>query len=65
MQRLELGTVDARFSVRGAQDPDSRLVLVAVDDKTSRAPGSERHRDYSRGQTTPACWIGFERTAPP
>ena len=34
VQRLELGTVDARFSVRGAQDPDSRLVLIAVDDKT-------------------------------
>jgi CHASE2 domain-containing sensor protein len=34
MQRLELRTVDARFSVRGARDPDPRLVLIAVDDKT-------------------------------
>jgi CHASE2 domain-containing sensor protein len=34
VQRLELGTVDARFSVRGARSPDPRLVLVAVDDKT-------------------------------
>ena len=34
MQKLELRTVDARFSVRGARDPDPRLVLIAVDDKT-------------------------------
>jgi CHASE2 domain-containing sensor protein len=34
VQRLELATVDARFSVRGARSPDPRLVLVAVDDKT-------------------------------
>ena len=34
VQRLELQTVDARFSVRGTQDPDPRLVLIAVDDRT-------------------------------
>jgi CHASE2 domain-containing sensor protein len=34
MQRLELQTVDARFSVRGARAPDPRVVLIAVDDKT-------------------------------
>jgi CHASE2 domain-containing sensor protein len=35
VQRLELGTVDARFSVRGTLDaPDPRIVLVAVDDRT-------------------------------
>jgi CHASE2 domain-containing sensor protein len=34
MQRLELSTVDARFSVRGAGAPDPRLVLVTVDDRT-------------------------------
>jgi len=34
MQRLELRTVDARFSVRGTLEPDPRLVLIAVDDKT-------------------------------
>lgn len=34
MQRLELQTVDARFSLRGDRAPDPRLVLIAVDDKT-------------------------------
>jgi CHASE2 domain-containing sensor protein len=34
MERLELRTVDLRFSVRGARVPDSRLVMIAVDDKT-------------------------------
>jgi CHASE2 domain-containing sensor protein len=34
MQRVELRTVDARFSVRGAGAPDPRLVLIAVDDRT-------------------------------
>ena len=34
VQRLELRTVDARFSVRGARAPDPRLVLIAVDDQT-------------------------------
>jgi CHASE2 domain-containing sensor protein len=34
MQKLELGTVDARFAVRGARPPDPRLVLITVDDGT-------------------------------
>jgi CHASE2 domain-containing sensor protein len=34
VQRLELRTVDARFSLRGTQAPDPGLVLIAVDDKT-------------------------------
>jgi CHASE2 domain-containing sensor protein len=37
VQRLELRTVDARFSVRGARAADPRLVLIAVDDKTLAA----------------------------
>ena len=34
VQRLELGTIDARFSVRGSGAVDPRLVVIAVDDKT-------------------------------
>jgi adenylate cyclase len=34
LQRAELRTVDARFSVRGGRAPDPRLVLLTVDDKT-------------------------------
>jgi CHASE2 domain-containing sensor protein len=34
VQRLELQTVDARFSVRGSSPADPRLVLIVVDDKT-------------------------------
>jgi CHASE2 domain-containing sensor protein len=34
MHRLELRTVDARFSVRGTLDANPQLVLIAVDDKT-------------------------------
>jgi CHASE2 domain-containing sensor protein len=34
MQKLELRTVDSRFSVRGAQALNPRLVLIAVDDRT-------------------------------
>jgi CHASE2 domain-containing sensor protein len=42
VQRLELRTVDARFSVRGAEAPDPRLVLLAVDDRTLARRDSER-----------------------
>ena len=48
VQRLELRTVDARFSVRGARATDPRLVLITVDDKTLRALGRE-NGDISRG----------------
>jgi CHASE2 domain-containing sensor protein len=34
VQRLELSTIDTRFSVRGSSDPDPRIVLIAVDDRT-------------------------------
>jgi CHASE2 domain-containing sensor protein len=34
LQRAELRTVDARFSVRAAHAVDPRIVLIAVDDKT-------------------------------
>jgi CHASE2 domain-containing sensor protein len=48
VQRLELATVDARFSVRGAQAADPRLLLIAVDDRTlARTP---THRQLSRAQ---------------
>jgi CHASE2 domain-containing sensor protein len=36
LQKLELRTVDARFSVRGTQGADPRLALIAVDDRTLR-----------------------------
>jgi CHASE2 domain-containing sensor protein len=34
VQRLELSTIDARFSVRGTSAPDPRVVMIAVDDRT-------------------------------
>jgi CHASE2 domain-containing sensor protein len=37
VQRLELRTVDARFSVRGVRAADPRLMLIAVDGKTLAA----------------------------
>ena len=53
VQRLELRTVDARFSVRGARAPDPRLVLIAVDDRTlarrgTSLTGNLRRVDYAR-----------------
>ena len=60
---LELGTVDARFSVRGAQDPDPRLVLIAVDNRTVARLDPDGNGTCSRGSTTPACWIGCVATA--
>jgi CHASE2 domain-containing sensor protein len=50
VQRLELGTVDARFSVRGARGADPRLVLIAVDHKTLAALGREDDEDMPRGR---------------
>ena len=37
LRKLELSTVDARFAIRGAQAPDSRLVLVGIDRATVAA----------------------------
>jgi CHASE2 domain-containing sensor protein len=34
VQRLELSTIDTRYSVRGSGAADPRLVMIAVDDKT-------------------------------
>jgi CHASE2 domain-containing sensor protein len=53
VQRLELQTVDARFSVRGEQAPDPGLVLITVDDQTLKRfpgedPGSLRRVHYAR-----------------
>lgn len=36
---IELSTVDARFSVRGAQRPPSDIVVVGIDDQTLREVG--------------------------
>jgi adenylate cyclase len=38
---LELDSVDTRFSIRGAQDPDPRLAVVAVDDTTFSELGEQ------------------------
>jgi CHASE2 domain-containing sensor protein len=54
MQRLELLTVDARYSVRGTGAPDPRLMLIAVDDRTlarlhiPRDPGILQRAAYAR-----------------
>jgi CHASE2 domain-containing sensor protein len=40
VQRLELSTIDARFSVRGSSAPDGRVVMIAVDDRTLRRFGA-------------------------
>lgn len=42
VERVELRTVDTRFSVHGAQPPDPRLVLIAVDDRTLARLDPER-----------------------
>jgi CHASE2 domain-containing sensor protein len=34
LQRLELRTIDARYVLRGPRAPDSRVILIAVDDRT-------------------------------
>lgn len=48
IQKLELQTVDARFSVRGTRPADPRLVLIAVDDKTLARLGREDTGNISR-----------------
>jgi adenylate cyclase len=48
VQRLELGTVDARFAVRGPRAADPRLVLVAVNDRTLARRGSAGERRLPR-----------------
>jgi CHASE2 domain-containing sensor protein len=48
VRRLELATVDARFSVRGGTEPDPRLTLVAVDDRTLQRLDREGRGQLSR-----------------
>jgi CHASE2 domain-containing sensor protein len=50
LQRAELRTLDARFSVRGGRAPDPRLVMLTVDDKTlaRRSVHLRGGRDLSR-----------------
>jgi CHASE2 domain-containing sensor protein len=54
MQRLELATVDARYSLRGTGAPDPLLMLIAVDDRTLARlhipgqPGILRRAAYAR-----------------
>jgi CHASE2 domain-containing sensor protein len=50
VQRLELGTVDARFSVRGSGAADPRLVMIAVDDRTLKRFDTNRTGRLSRAQ---------------
>jgi CHASE2 domain-containing sensor protein len=57
VQRLELGTIDARFSVRGSSDPDSRVVMIALDNRTLARFGTARALAIPRGQYAPL----FER----
>ena len=53
LHRLELSTIDTRFSVRGSTGPDPRLVMIAVDDRTLRRFSAEgtgvlRRDQYAR-----------------
>ena len=48
LQRAELGTVDARFAVRGERAPAPRLALLAVDDRTLARRGMGRNGDLRR-----------------
>ena len=50
VQRLELSTIDKRFSVRGSSAADPRLVMIAVDDRTLRRFGAERTAVLRRDQ---------------
>jgi CHASE2 domain-containing sensor protein len=63
VQRLELGAVDARFSVRGARAADSRLLLIEVDDKTLAGLGRTRGGDMSTANY--ARLLNRLRQAPP
>jgi CHASE2 domain-containing sensor protein len=53
VQRLELSTIDTRFSVRGSSSPDPRVVMVAVDDRTLRRFGAQRTAVLPRGEYAP------------
>jgi CHASE2 domain-containing sensor protein len=53
VQRLELSTIDTRFSIRGSSATDPRVVIVAVDDRTLRRFGAVRRGVLPRGQYAP------------
>jgi CHASE2 domain-containing sensor protein len=53
VQKLELGTIDTRFSIRGSSGPDPRTLLVAVDDRTLRRFGAPRTARLPRAQYAP------------
>ena len=53
LERLELGSVDARFSIRGAEAPPDDVVVVAIDDATlaglTSQPRGPRLEGFPRG----------------
>jgi CHASE2 domain-containing sensor protein len=49
VQRLELSTIDTRYSVRGSGAADPRLVMIAVDDKTLERFDPDRTGRLPRG----------------
>jgi CHASE2 domain-containing sensor protein len=57
VERLELSTIDARFSVRGSSVPDPRVVMIRLDDRTLARFRAQRARRIPRGQYAPM----FER----
>jgi adenylate cyclase len=49
LRRLDLDTMDLRFSVRGAEKPRNDIVVVAISDETIRdMPGQLRYFDWPR-----------------
>ena len=53
VQRLELSTIDARFSVRGSSGPGQRVVMVALDDRTLARFGTAGKLAIPREQYAP------------
>jgi CHASE2 domain-containing sensor protein len=53
VQRLELSTIDTRFSIRGSSAPDPRVVMVVVDDRTLRRFGAEGTGVLPRAEYAP------------
>jgi CHASE2 domain-containing sensor protein len=53
VQRLELSTIDGRFSVRGSSTPDPRVVMITLDDRTLARFHAQRARAIPRGQYAP------------
>jgi CHASE2 domain-containing sensor protein len=53
VHRLELSTIDMRFSVRGSNHPDPRVVMVTLDDRTLARFHAQRELAIPRGQYAP------------